>query len=71
MISYNIWKLASCRRCRGDMHLDTDDSGEYYQCIQCGYVEYVDAGMSQEEAVAERTHRNQSIGIRGPHRVTA
>ena len=42
MTVYSAWKLASCRRCRGDMLLDTDNRvGKSYQCIQCGYVEYV------------------------------
>lgn len=50
------------------MHLDTDATGDFFECIQCGYVDYVKVGLSQEEAVAEGNHRYSGVGIRGPHR---
>ncbi len=30
----------ACRRCAGDLYLETDTDGEYLTCIRCGYVTY-------------------------------
>lgn len=30
-----MWKKA-CRRCAGDVYLQTDFNGQFFTCIQCG-----------------------------------
>ena len=34
-------ELKACPRCRGDVYGARDRYGEYKECLQCGYVEYV------------------------------
>ncbi len=34
--------LDSCPRCKGDLFLDHDDYGWYWQCLQCGYILYLE-----------------------------
>ena len=33
-------KLRACPRCKGDIYKGEDEYGTYWECIQCGYVEY-------------------------------
>ncbi len=47
----------ACRRCAGDLYLETDTDGEYLTCILCGYVTYPQSelkrtAMFPEEASA-------------------
>ncbi len=39
----SIVRSKACRRCRGDLSLETDVYGTYIQCLQCG------ATYSEEE----------------------
>ena len=65
MTVYSAWKLASCRRCQGDMLLDTDNRvGKSYQCIQCGYVEYVQSEKPATYSWNEIKRRERSDAIR-------
>lgn len=32
------WKLKGCPKCGGDLFVDTDTSGDWFEeCLQCGY----------------------------------
>lgn len=31
-------KFKGCPKCRGDLYLNQDIYGKYYNCMQCGYV---------------------------------
>jgi ribosomal protein S27AE len=34
-----MWKLKSCSRCGGDVFVDSDEHGDWYeQCLQCSYA---------------------------------
>lgn len=33
--------LKSCPRCKGDLFLSSDEYGWYWECLQCGYVNYL------------------------------
>ena len=30
--------LKSCTKCRGDMYLEKDSYGSFWQCLQCGFL---------------------------------
>ena len=33
-----MWILKNCPRCKGDLYTDSDGSGCYDSCLQCGYT---------------------------------
>ncbi len=35
-------KAKSCPRCRGDIYIDEDTYGWYEECIQCGYLRFLE-----------------------------
>ena len=50
-----MWKKA-CRRCAGDVYLQTDFNGQFFTCIQCG--DLVDHSVSVPlVTTAERCER--------------
>lgn len=37
-----MWKFKSCPKCRGDVYLERDFEGAWYEhCLQCGYLRYM------------------------------
>ena len=50
-----MYKTKGCPRCHhGDVYGDSDQYGRYEQCFQCGWVNYPDRMLSQEEAQQEK-----------------
>ncbi len=43
--------LKACKKCHGDMYLQSDTYGQFKQCLQCGFVQDMDA----QPAVAAQT----------------
>lgn len=39
-------KLKSCPRCHGDMVHNTDEYGDYEECLQCGFVRDLEGALS-------------------------
>jgi Zn ribbon nucleic-acid-binding protein len=35
--------LKSCPRCHGDLYLDRDSHGTFRQCLQCGFIQDLQA----------------------------
>lgn len=40
-----------CPRCGGNIYLDSDYSGWYEQCLQCGYTRYLETIVEVAEKV--------------------
>ena len=37
-----MWRFKSCPKCRGDVYLERDFEGAWYEhCLQCGYRRYM------------------------------
>lgn len=51
-----MWKSKGCPRCGGDIFTDRDLDGWYEQCLQCGYLQYMDSifEMQQEPIKAQK-----------------
>ena len=53
-----MWKLKGCPRCGGDIFTDRDWDGWFQQCLQCGYLQYMDIiAEIQQEPVKEQKER--------------
>ena len=50
-----MWKLKNCPKCSGDVWTDHDYSGDYEECLQCGYVHYL-----HTEVVIPKARRRQN-----------
>lgn len=51
------FKFKACPKCRGDVYLDRDSLGSWYEsCLQCGHVSYLDA-LAERELVLEAGKR--------------
>ncbi|MEN8614309.1 hypothetical protein ABFB09_03355 [Dehalogenimonas sp. THU2] len=58
-----MYKIKSCPRCHfGDVYGDSDQYGKYEQCFQCGWTNYPDRKLTQEEAQAEK---GEPVGASG------
>lgn len=48
-------KLRSCPKCRGDIRIDKDMYGWYEECIQCGYLGYMEDMLDGKVYQTEQT----------------
>lgn len=61
-----LWKKA-CRRCAGDVYLQTDFHGQFFTCIQCGAL--VDHSVPVPlVSAAERCERRATGRVRARSR---
>lgn len=52
------FKFKACPKCRGDVYLDRDSLGSWYECcLQCGHVGYLDA-LAEREVMLEAGRRS-------------
>lgn len=49
-------RLKGCPRCNGDVYFDWDFYGWFEQCLQCGYMHYL-----QTTSTAEKLPRKQKV----------
>jgi hypothetical protein len=61
-----LYRFKSCPRCNGDVYLDRDEFSWYEQCLQCGFMNYMEKlidlkkrSVSEEEAAAMQNWRDQ------------
>ena len=47
--------LKACPRCRGDLKTEKDIYGEYRECLQCGYMEDIEAGGRTSDSKHDKT----------------
>ena len=53
-----MWKLKGCPHCEGDIFTDRDWDGWYEQCLQCGYIHYMNSTVeTQHEPIKEQKER--------------
>jgi hypothetical protein len=50
-----------CPKCRGNIYLSSDYYGRYEQCLQCGYINDLDAVNENDKQVAKV--KEQSIPV--------
>jgi DNA-directed RNA polymerase subunit M/transcription elongation factor TFIIS len=52
-----MWKLNGCPRCKGDLLIYQNEYGGIENCLQCGYVKY----LEDENAYSESVNKEVSI----------
>jgi len=50
-----VVRVKSCPKCKGDVIVDRDEFGRLEECIQCGYLRYLDneGGAEQHTDIGE------------------
>ena len=48
------WKFKSCPRCGGDMYLEVDTEGWFWDCVLCGFRAEIDSAESKERTGHKR-----------------
>ena len=43
-----VWRLEECPKCRGNIFLESDSSGWFVKCLQCGYTLYLESVLRVE-----------------------
>lgn len=51
-----MWRLKGCPKCGGDVFIDHDMTGQYEQCLQCGYLHDLRTILEVKEQPSERKH---------------
>lgn len=57
-----MWRFKSCTRCNGDMFLNKDTEGWHEQCLQCGYIHYLDSMFDMEKGANDRLRKPALTG---------
>jgi hypothetical protein len=56
-----MWKLKSCSRCGGDIFIDTDERGTWYeQCLQCSYIHEL-KDITEFQKLADNGEKDQIL----------
>jgi len=58
-----ILELKSCPRCKGDIRIDRDTYGWYGECIQCGYLGFLENMLEKKVYLPE--HVRDSVTCPG------
>ena len=57
-------RLKSCPRCRvGDLHVNKDMFGWYFECLQCGHMKYIDNPDSVDEHISRPTRNAKAVSV--------
>ena len=61
-----MWRLKSCPKCKGDVFIDRDYEGEWYeQCLQCSSHRYMPSVVDmQRDLVGQETVSTKKRGKR-------
>lgn len=55
------WKLKSCKKCGGDLHLERDEYGKpYYICLQCAVEHNILGDIVRHRATGEEKTKGGS-----------
>ena len=62
-----MWRFKSCPKCNGDIFVDRDYEGGWYEaCLQCSYRRYMPSMVDmQRDAVVQKTASTKKGNKRG------